>query len=52
MLQNPDLRRRLGAAARREVLSKYTWRRNAERFTELAEEVVAERRQGRRGGSR
>ena len=43
LMDNREELRHLGGAARREVLAKHTWRRNAERFTEIAEEVLRAR---------
>ena len=43
LLDDPELRTRLGTAAAREVRTHYTWTRNAERVTELAGSLREER---------
>jgi glycosyltransferase involved in cell wall biosynthesis len=40
LLAEPSLRRRLGQAAAREVLGRYTWDQNATRVTELAAQLI------------
>ncbi len=42
LLSDPDLRRRIGSAAAKEVHKKYTWDRNAERVVFLARSLAAE----------
>jgi glycosyltransferase involved in cell wall biosynthesis len=43
LLADPDLRRRLGEAAAKEIHGSYTWDRNAARVIELAESLIASR---------
>jgi glycosyltransferase involved in cell wall biosynthesis len=43
LISNPDERRRLGEAARRDVLAKYTWHANAERLVNMTQELAARR---------
>jgi MMP alpha-(1->4)-mannosyltransferase len=43
LLDDPPLRRRLGAAGRRRVLERYTWRRTAQRTARWYEEMIATR---------
>ncbi len=43
LLSDPDLRRRLGSAAAKEVHGRYTWDHNAERVVKLARSLIAER---------
>jgi glycosyltransferase involved in cell wall biosynthesis len=51
-LQNdPDMCRTVGAAARRRVLSTYTWRHNALRVLGIAEELIATSKAVARDGS-
>jgi hypothetical protein len=42
-LTDPDLRQRLGSAAAKEVLGRYTWDQNAEHVVELAISILAAR---------
>ena len=44
LLENPDLRRRLGEAGRRKTLERFTWDKIAARAHALYEEVVAKRK--------
>ncbi|HEX2729067.1 MAG TPA: glycosyltransferase family 4 protein [Rubrobacteraceae bacterium] len=41
LLDNPDLSGRLGRAAAKEILARYTWDRNAERVADLAHSLTA-----------
>ena len=43
LIDDPDLRRRLGEAARATILEGFTWRHNAERITELCEQAMRQR---------
>jgi glycosyltransferase involved in cell wall biosynthesis len=43
LLEDPDLRSRLGKAAAKEIHTRYTWDRNATRVVEIAEALIAER---------
>lgn len=43
LLSDPDLRRRIGSAAAKEVHNRYTWDHNAERVTILAQSLIAAR---------
>ena len=43
LLNDPDLRRRLGWVAAKEIRNHYTWDHNAERVVELARHLVAAR---------
>jgi glycosyltransferase involved in cell wall biosynthesis len=43
LLSDPDLRRRLGWVAAKEIRNHYTWDRNAERVIELARQLMAAR---------
>ena len=44
LLEDPDLRRRLGRAAAKEIHSRYTWDHNAARVIDLAQDLIAARR--------
>ncbi len=44
LLSDPDLRRRVGSAAAKEVHDRYTWDHNAERVGTLARSLIAARR--------
>ena len=44
LLENPDLRRRLGEAGRQKTLARFTWDKIATRAHALYEEVVAKRK--------
>jgi glycosyltransferase involved in cell wall biosynthesis len=46
LLDDPELRSRLGRAAAKEIHTHYTWDRNAERVAEIAESLIAKRRLG------
>jgi glycosyltransferase involved in cell wall biosynthesis len=46
LLADPDLRRRMGRAAAKEVHGRYTWDRNAQRVVELARSLIEARRVG------
>jgi glycosyltransferase involved in cell wall biosynthesis len=43
LLEDPDLRRRMGRAAAKEIHDRYTWDHNAERVIDLARSLIAER---------
>jgi glycosyltransferase involved in cell wall biosynthesis len=43
LLTDPDLRRRLGWVAAKEIHNHYTWDHNAERVVELARHLIAAR---------
>ena len=43
LADQPELRRRVGAAGREMVLAQFTWRHNARRVIEIAESLVSER---------
>jgi glycosyltransferase involved in cell wall biosynthesis len=43
LLADPDLRRRLGSAAAKEVHGRHTWDHNAKRVVELARSLIAAR---------
>jgi glycosyltransferase involved in cell wall biosynthesis len=43
LLTDPDLRRRLGWVAAKEIRDHYTWDRNSERVVELARHLMATR---------
>ena len=43
LLTDPDLRRRLGWVAAKEIRNHYTWDRNSERVVELARHLMATR---------
>jgi glycosyltransferase involved in cell wall biosynthesis len=43
LLEDPELRSRLGKAAAKEVHTRYTWDRNATRVVEIAESLIAKR---------
>jgi len=49
LLADPDLRRRLGRTAAKEVHGQYTWNHNAARVSELARSLIAVRE--KEGGS-
>ena len=40
LLQSPELRDRLGLRARHHVIENFSWKRVAERFTALFQEVI------------
>jgi glycosyltransferase involved in cell wall biosynthesis len=42
LIDDPDLRDSLGAAARREVVTRYSWREHTRRTIERLQEVVAD----------
>jgi glycosyltransferase involved in cell wall biosynthesis len=44
LLEDPDLRRRMGRAAAKEIHGRYTWDHNAARVIDLAQDLVAARR--------
>ena len=44
LLEDPDLRRRMGRAAAKETHRRYTWDHNAARVIELAQDLMAARR--------
>ncbi len=44
LLENADLRRRLGKAARQSIIERFNWRKNAEQVLEVYEEAIAKRR--------
>jgi glycosyltransferase involved in cell wall biosynthesis len=48
LLGDADLRARLGAAAREQVVARYSWARGAERVEEIYERVLSDRRSSRR----
>ncbi|MFJ8665569.1 glycosyltransferase family 4 protein [Streptomyces sp. NPDC093600] len=52
MLDDPELRARLGAAGRARVLARFTWARAAQGTAELYREAIAARGAGARGGAR
>jgi glycosyltransferase involved in cell wall biosynthesis len=43
LVEDPDLRKRLGTAARETIVQGYTWRHNAARINELCEQAIRER---------
>ncbi|HYQ82917.1 MAG TPA: glycosyltransferase family 4 protein, partial [Rubrobacter sp.] len=43
LLEDPDLRRRMGRAAAKEIRDRYTWDHNAARVIDLARSLIAER---------
>lgn len=43
LLSDPDLRRRLGSAAAKEVRDRYTWDHNAKRVSALAQSLITSR---------
>ncbi len=49
LLDDADLRRRLGAAGRDRVLDKFTWARAAQGTAELYREQIAAHARGARG---
>ncbi|MEV4938849.1 glycosyltransferase family 4 protein [Streptomyces zaomyceticus] len=52
VLDDPDLRQRLGAAGRARVLERFTWARAAQGTAELYREAIAAQGAGVRGGAR
>ncbi len=44
LLENEDLRRRLGKAARQSIIERFNWRTNAEQVLAVYEEAIAKRR--------
>ncbi|QIN82493.1 glycosyltransferase [Rubrobacter tropicus] len=46
LLSDPDLRRRIGSAAAKEVHNRYTWDKNAERVAAVATDLISARRAG------
>jgi glycosyltransferase involved in cell wall biosynthesis len=44
LLENADLRRRLGTAARQSIVEQFNWRKNAEEVLQVYERAIAERR--------
>ena len=44
LLESPDLRHRLGKAARQTIIERFNWRRNAEEVLQVYEQAIAERR--------
>jgi glycosyltransferase involved in cell wall biosynthesis len=42
LIEDPDLRAALGAASRRDVLTRYTWREHTRRTIERLQEIVAD----------
>jgi glycosyltransferase involved in cell wall biosynthesis len=44
LLEDPDLRRRMGRAAAKEIHGRYTWDHNAARVIDLAQDLMAARR--------
>ncbi len=47
LLTNPEAARRMGAAGRAHVARRFTWRRAAERLTEVYEDVIRQRKGSR-----
>jgi len=47
LVQDPDLRRRLGESARRTIEERYTWRMNIEGVSALLEQVREKHRAGK-----
>ena len=43
LLEDPELRSRLGKAAAKEIHTLYTWDRNATRVVEIADALIAKR---------
>ena len=48
LLENPELRRRMGRAGRRRVVERHSWRRSAEKLLSLYESLVREQAAARR----
>jgi glycosyltransferase involved in cell wall biosynthesis len=44
LLEDPDLRRRMGRAAAKEIHGRYTWDHNAARVIDLAQDFMAAQR--------
>jgi glycosyltransferase involved in cell wall biosynthesis len=44
LLENAELRRRLGKAARQSIIERFNWRKNAEQVVGVYEEAIAKRR--------
>ena len=44
LLENPDLRKRLGKAGRQSIIERFNWRRNAEEVVQVYEQAIAKRR--------
>ena len=44
LLADPELRQRLGKAARQSIIERFNWRNNAEQVVEVYERVISERR--------